>query len=284
MARKKRNTKAHKHVSLIKLPKLKPHPITLPDERPKKGKLKRGGVDAIQGIGYKKYFDFHRAGIKTLKQFVDAGIPRVSSILGYREEAGRQIYLRGLSVYQNRVIKLDEIMELTQGRVYVDIETDLTQSIVWMIGIYISQTGEFIQLVVNSPRDEKKILKECMDILSQYRNKNIITYSGTRFDERVLRNRFDRRQIPHEHIEFDDILLDIKKSLALPLKSYSLGEVASFYGYKFRHPHMDGMEVAFLYEMHSDDLSSYRGLKKLREYNEDDVKSMAGVVENIYSI
>ena len=58
--------------------------------------------------------------------------------------------------------------------------------------------------------------------------------------------------------------------------------MASFYGYNFRHPDINGFDVAMIYESHSKDLSKFKGLKKLCEYNEDDVKSMVGVVENIY--
>ena len=151
-----------------------------------------------------------------------------------------------------------------------------------MIGIFISRTNEFIQLVANKPKDEPKIIKECLDILSEHQNEHIITYSGSRFDERILRKRFDEEGLEHHHLIFEDILLDMKKSFAFPRKSYSLGDLASFFGYNFKHPFMDGLEVASLYSRYANDLTKFRGLKKLCEYNEDDVKSMLGVTENLY--
>lgn len=269
-------------VTKAETPKLICHPLTHQDDQPKKIKTTRKNVCDINGVSYKKYFDFQQAGIKTLKQFVKAGIPSIAQVMGRRENGCRQIYLRGLSLYQNRIIKINDPIKLTDQPVYVDIETDSCQSIVWMIGIYISKANEFIQLVANTPKGEQGILKECIEILSEHHNEHVITYSGTHFDERVLRSRFNKARLKHNHLNFEDILLDIKKSLALPLKSYSLGDVASFYGYNFRHPFMDGRQVAMLYEQHARNLSKFKGLKKLREYNEDDVMSMVGIVSSIY--
>lgn len=276
-------TFATKYVStLTDRPQLIRHPFTHPDEHPKKFKPINNSLYEIHGIGLGKYSAFNQAGIKTIKQFVEAGVPTISQVMNYGINGGTQVYLRGLSVYQNRVIKIQEPKKISAQPVYVDIETDLVQSTVWMIGIFISKTNEFIQLVANKPKDESKILKECLEILSEHRQEHIISYSGSRFDERVLRKRFDEEGLQHNHLVFEDILLDIKKSLAFPLKSYKLGDLASFYGYNFKHPFMDGMQVGTLYSEHASDLTKFRGYKKLCEYNEDDVKSMVGVVENIY--
>lgn len=263
-------------------PQLIRHPISHPDEHPKKFKPTNKKVYEIHGIGFGKFSAFQQAGIKTIKQFVEAGIPIVSQVMNCGITRGKQIYLRGLAVYQNRVIKIQEPKRISNQPVYLDIETDLTKSTIWMIGIYISKTNEFIQLVANRPRDEKNILKDCFEILSEHRQEHIITYSGSRFDERILRARFEEEGLKHSHLIFEDILLDIKKSFAFPLKSYSLSDLASFYCYKFRHPFIDGMQVAMLYLEHSNDLTKFRDYKKLREYNEDDVRAMVGLVEHIY--
>jgi uncharacterized protein YprB with RNaseH-like and TPR domain len=45
---------------------------------------------------------------------------------------------------------------------------------------------------------------------------------------------------------------------------------------------MDGQQVAMLYSQYANDLKKFRGYDKHLSYNEDDVKSMASVVEHIY--
>lgn len=258
------------------------HLFTAPNEHPEKIKPNKLSVSEINGIGGSRFMKFHSAGIKTVEDFANAGVSKISNVLGWTEKGGLPFYLRGLSVHHNRVIKIKELKRISQSPIYLDIETDLFQRTVWMIGIYISKTNEFIQLVADKPQDEPKIIKHCLEILSEHPNEPVISYSGSRFDERVLRKRFDEENLKHNHLIFDDILLDIKACLAFPIKAYTLGDLGEFYGYNFKHPNMDGQQVAMLYSQYANDLKRFRGYQKLCDYNEDDVKSMASVVEHIY--
>jgi predicted RecB family nuclease len=258
------------------------HNFTEPNEHPTKLKPNKLSVSEINGIGGNTYLKFHLAGIKTVEDFANAGVSKISKILGWTEKGGLPFYLRGLAVYQNRVIKIKSPKNISQSPIYLDIETDLFQRTVWMIGIYITKSNEFIQLVADRPKDEPKIIKQCLEILSDHPNEPVISYSGSRFDERVLRKRFDEEKLKHNHLIFDDILLDIKASLAFPIKAYTLGNLGEFYGYNFKHPNMDGQQVAMLYSQYASDLKKFKGYEKLCDYNEDDVKSMASVVEHIY--
>lgn len=258
------------------------HPLTAPHEIPTKIKPNNLSVSEINGIGGSTYLKFHSAGIKTVEDFVNAGVSKISQVLGWTEKGGLPFYLRGLAVYQNRVIKIKSPKNISQNPIYLDIETDLFQRTIWMIGIYITKTNEFIQLIADRPKDEPKIIKQCLEILSDHPNEPVISYSGSRFDERVLRKRFEEENLKHNHLIFDDILLDIKASLAFPIKAYTLGDLGEFYGYNFKHPNMDGQQVAMLYAQYANDLKSFRGYDKLCDYNEDDVKSMAAVIEHIY--
>lgn len=258
------------------------HLFTAPNEHPTKIKPNKLSVSEINGIGGNTYLKFYSAGIKTVEDFANAGVSKISKVLGWTEKGGLPFYLRGLAVYQNRVIKIKAPKNISQSPIYLDIETDPFQRTVWMIGIYFTKTNEFIQLVADKPKDEPKIVKQCLEILSDHPNEPVISYSGSRFDERVLRKRFDEEKLKHNHLIFDDILLDIKASLAFPIKAYTLGGLGEFYGYNFKHPNMDGQQVAMLYSQYANDLKKFRGYEKLCDYNEDDVNSMAAVVEHIY--
>jgi len=258
------------------------HPFTAPNDHPEKIETSKQSVSEINGIGGSTFSKFSTAGIKTVEDFVNAGVTGVSKTLGWTEKGGLPFYLRGLAVYHNRIIKIKELKNISSSPVYLDIETDLFQRTVWMIGIYISKTNEFIQLVADKPSDEPKIIKQCLEILSDHCNEPIISYSGSRFDERVLRKRFDEESLNHSHLVFEDILLDIKASLAFPIKAYTLGDLGEFYGYNFKHPNMDGQQVAILYSQYASNLKKFNGYQKLCDYNEDDVKSMASIVKQIY--
>lgn len=262
--------------------KLIPHPITSYTEHPAKFNRNNQSVVEINGIGRDAFYRFYYEGIFTIEDFVNAGVAKISRVLGRTEKTGLSVYLKGLAVYQNRVIQIKEPKKISKTPIYLDIETDIFKSRVWMIGIYISKNKEFIQLVADKRHHEPKIIKQCLSILSEHNGEPIISYSGSRFDERILRKRFDEELLEHSHLVFDDILLDIRASYAFPLKAYTLGGLGDFYGYNFKHPNMDGLEVANLYLKHSHDLKKFRGYKKLCDYNEDDVKSLAALVEQIY--
>ncbi len=257
------------------------HPITEENEHPEKIEKSHRSVYEINGIGGNMYNKFREAGIETIEEFVNAGLKKVSEVLGRSESGGLSVFLRGLALHQNRIIKIKEPKKISQSSIYLDIETDLFQRTVWMIGIYLSKTNEFIQLIADKPKDEPKIIKYCLEILSDHPNEQIISYSGSRFDERVLRKRFNEENLKHNHLIFDDILLDIKASLIFPLKAYTLGDLGEFYGYNFKHPNMDGRQVAMLYSQYSNDLKKFRGYEKLCDYNEDDVKSMFSLVDHL---
>lgn len=138
------------------------HQLTAPNEHPTKIKPNKLSVSEINGIGGNTYLKFHSAGIKTVEDFANAGVSKISKILGWTEKGGLPFYLRGLAVYQNRVIKIKTPKNISQSPIYLDIETDLFQRTVWMIGIYITKTNEFIQLVADKPKDEPKIIKQCL--------------------------------------------------------------------------------------------------------------------------
>jgi len=259
------------------------HPITPHDQHPTKFKKENKSVSSINGIGGSTYFKFESAGIRTIEQFVDAGVSKICSVLGWSEKGGLPVYLRGLALHQNRIIKIKERKNISDTPIYLDIETDdFIGNVIWMIGIYISKTKEFFQLVANTPKDEPKIIKQCLEILSEHPNEQIISYSGSRFDERILRKRFDGENLKHSHLIFDDIQIDLKASYALPISTFEIGDVGEYFGYKFKHPNMDGGEVARIYMIYSSNLTRFGGYKKLLEYNEDDVKSLASIVEHIY--
>lgn len=257
------------------------HQITEPTEHSDESNFSYRSVYEISGVGRSNYYKLKKEGITTVDEFIDAGLERISKVFGWSEKGVKPIYLRALSLYQNRVIKIKPLSSVSLNPIYLDIETDPTLSIVWMIGLYFSKTNEFIQLIADKPKDEPKIIKQCFNILSDFPDEQIIHYSP--FDKTYLTKRFREENLVSEKMNFKDIYNDLYHSLALPIEKYNLGEVGEFFGYEFRHPYMDGMEVASTYLNYSNGISKYRDFQTLCEYNEDDVKSMFSIVEHLYN-
>ncbi len=76
-----------------------------------------------------------------------------------------------------------------------------------------------------------------------------------------------------------------QQSVALPIDSESVKEVAKMLGFRYRHPRLDGLGVALLYEHNYarvKNAARQKALKrKLLEYNEDDVRSLPFILDAV---
>ena len=204
--------------------------------------------------------------------------------MGCNPQSAQNYYIRAKATHEKIVIPVKMLEPLDENVVFVDIETDLTQSLVWLIGVYFKKTGEFLQLFADSTKQEPKILRQFLDRLNDHHGR-IYTFSGTRFDERVLKNRLDEHKLDHSSLpEFADVYHDIHKSVVFPLKSYSLKSIAGYFGYEYRHPELDGFAVAIEYMSNYQQSKSKKLLRSLLEYNEDDIRSLPWILDRISSI
>lgn len=241
-------------------------------------------LNTIYGIGPVTSARFRTAGIDTIKKIVETGPERLTRMLGCSPTSAQNYYFRAKATHEKIVIPLKTIEPLDANAVFVDIETDLTQSLVWLIGIYFKKTGEFLQLFADSSKQEPKILRQFVDRLNGHAGR-IYTFSGTRFDERVLKNRLAEHRLDCSSLpEFADVYHDIHRSVVFPLKSYSLKSIAGYFGYEYRHPELDGFAVAIEYTTNYQESRSKKLLRSLLEYNEDDIRSLPWILDRISSI
>lgn len=238
-------------------------------------------LDGIYRVGPATAAKFRSAGIDTIEKIVEEGPEGLMSHAGFNERSAANFYIRAKATLEKRIIPLKKLDPIDKDAVFLDIETDLDQSLVWLIGIYFKKTQEFVQLVAETPKEERKILREFLERLNGYSG-SIYTFSGTGFDERVLKNRLDVHGFDSSNLPpFVDIHHAIPSSVALPLKSYSLKSVAAYFGYEYRHPGLDGMTVAIEYLTNYQRSRNKTLLKKLLEYNEDDIRSLPWMLEQI---
>lgn len=241
-------------------------------------------LDGIYRIGPATSAKFKAAGIDTVEKIVQVGPEGLVRHVGCNPRSAYNFYIRAKATHEKRVIPLRKMEPVEENAVFLDIETDLSQSLVWLVGIYFKKTGEFLQFVADNPKQERKILREFLSRLAGNLG-TIYTFSGTGFDERVLKSRMDLYNMNYSDLpEFADVYHNIQSSIAFPLKSYSLKSIANYFGYEYRHPELDGLSVAIEY------LSNYQRskdkglLKRLLEYNEDDIRSLPWVLDKISSL
>jgi Icc-related predicted phosphoesterase len=241
------------------------------------------GFDGVPDIGSRRAARFRAAGILHCTDLAAADPARVAEVLGYSPRAAVPFLAAARAVIRGTPV-VHRLLSLPRGpRVLLDIETDLAQRQVWIIGLLDEADGCFQQLVARRSQDEPEMLVELRGQLAA-RGRPVVTWSGSRFDERVLFAAFRRYAIepPPALLEAQDALISARKSIALPLSDWKLGTVALWCGFEFRHPELDGFRIG---AMCSESRPGGRPVPiEVLRYNEDDVRALATVVGKLEGV
>jgi uncharacterized protein YprB with RNaseH-like and TPR domain len=238
----------------------------------------------LYGVGYVKAANFKAAGIHKVQQIIELTPDELALRIGCNLRTAHSYHLRARSVVENRVVVLGPLMQLDDNPIFLDIETDLAQRLVWLIGVYFPKQDRFVQYLAENSGNEMRMLERFLSDMRGIRG-TIYTFSGTRFDERVLKRRIEANSLDHSKLpQFVDICTAIRHSVIFPVQSYRLKDLARYFGYKYRHPNLDGMSVAMEFMITYQKTKNKKLLKKLLEYNEDDVKSLPAIITKIREV
>ncbi|MBC7091236.1 MAG: TM0106 family RecB-like putative nuclease [Actinobacteria bacterium] len=241
--------------------------------------LPPSNLKEIYGIGPVYSDVLEKAGIKSIKEFASLDPEKIVNRTNLSPKFVYKWHLRARSLINKEIILLKKIN--IENPVFVDIETDLAQSFVWMICVFDPNKDIFKQFTAYKKREEKKILKEFLDFVSAQKYRRLYCYSGTDFEKRVLLNRImhyklDKNKFPI----FEDLLYTIRNILIVPLTTYKLKELGSFLGFIWRHPDIDGFDAPFLYTQFIQS-KDRKIIRKLQEYNQDDVLVLWHILQKI---
>jgi len=243
-------------------------------------------ASVVPGIGLSSAERLRRVGIRTIEELADASPEVIQVTLRFSGRPPDVLHARARALVENQPILL-RLPELPSGsEVFLDIETDLNQKYVWLVGLCIGRDGPCRSFFIQKPNDEKKILVEFLNFITRYATANLFSCSGSRFEERVLRSRLSYHGLDTSICDrIVDLYPIISRSIALPIQSCRVKEIGEFFGYRYRHPDLNGYMVGSLYE------GKYLGLRKtnerrrlarkLREYNQDDVRCLPFILDAI---
>jgi len=242
-------------------------------------------TSVVPRIGSPSAERLRNIGIRTVEELANASVELLQRVphLGHSPKV---LHARARAMAQNKPI-LIRPPELPRGpALFLDIETDLGQRYIWLVGICAGRHGGYKSFFAETPEDEKQILLRFLDFGNRFPAANILTCSGCEFERRVIRNRLSHHGLPTSVCDrIVDLHWILQPSVALPTDSYRVKEVGGFFGYRYKHPEWNGFAVASLYE------SRYQSLKKetdrrklaqkLIEYNEDDVRCLPFILDAI---
>jgi len=247
------------------------------------------GLQTIWGIGPHYTVRLEREGISTVEGLAASTPEAVGRALGWAPSSAslRPLILRAQAALQDTLIFIQQIAFPPPPRLFVDIETDPDSSrYVWLVGAFDEANGEFRQFFASKPSLEPQmVLSPFAEYCKRTSCTSLVCYSGTNFDTRMLVERMKAKKFhrPNVVVEGTDLFYDLRSSVALPIPSYALKEVAFWLGYRFHHPELDGWQAAYEYESATarNPPVPPKLARKLREYNADDVMSMAHTVHSL---
>jgi len=230
----------------------------------------------LQHVGDKRIRQLLQNGIKDLEDIIPENKAKLR--LPSCGERHIRIWIRQAELIRSgfvgiEVLDRDKLAFLEGGHFVVwDIETDLNQSHIWLIGALDTKTGERKQFF--NPDDEKTCIKEFVSWMAERPAATPISFSNFRFDPNTLRKSLERHDVK-DTVDVCTRDVDLCNRLlyycAHTYPTVKVKDLAQHLGYKFRHPDLDGFSVGAMFSRYLRTGRAPSNWDPYLEYNDDDV-------------
>lgn len=226
----------------------------------------------LHGVGPAYTWKLALSGIQTIQELLDHhDLNELSESSKIPFKVLSMIQLKARSILNNEIIQTAPFWMPKKKPLYLDIETVPKWDKVWLVGLLVDE--EFIQIYAGDYDDESRILTEFNELITQYRDRFLVTWTG--FDTRVLRKRMEVHGVPltnMNRIGHVDLKLKMRRCFIFPTRGYGLKRIGKFLRYPFKNPHLDGLAVSTQYQDHIERGETLS--PSVFEYNEDDVSAL----------
>lgn len=231
----------------------------------------------LQQFGYNRLESFEQAGITTLEQMVEENRARLKNIPHVYD------YHVDLWIKQARSILsgtpvIDQVKAsrlIGSNYILYDIETDLSNKEVFLIGCYVSSTNE--QREFFQKRCHSRLIRDFVQFLDRYPGHRLVSFSNCRFERRVLTGLLAQEGLACAAIEAElDLGIHIQELLLGEFR-YSLKELAGAIGFK-RTSTLNGEQVGGLYTRFLMD-GTEPDWDSIVQYNREDIFQMKQIVD-----
>lgn len=239
-------------------------------------------------------------GVSRVRRFLQNGIKKLEDVTAENKEKLRlpgcgdrhiarwirqsELIRRGFEGIE--IFDHDKLTFLKESSFVVwDIETDLNQSRIWLIGAHDTETNETKQFF--NPDDERACIEGFINWMAERPHAVPVSFSGSRFDPRVLLKSLtwhgvkDVVKVTARDIDLGNILM---YSCVHTFPSTKVKDLADHLGYRFRHPELDGMSVGIMFSQYLRSRSAPKKWKPYLEYNEDDVMATLLILDNLRKV
>lgn len=249
-------------------------------------------VTCIPGVKDRSAARLRAAGIRTAQEFADCEMSVLAAALPHPPPRPLEVLkARARALVEGQPVLISPLRLPPNPEIFLDIETDSAGSLnyVWLIGLCVGRKGPYQAFFAETPADEREILSTFVEFAASQPIANFLAFSSSKLEERVLDRRLSFHGLSTSACSrILNICQSFQQSVALPIDSESVKDVAEVLGFPYRHPGLDGLGVALLYEhnyIRPRSAARKRALKRrLLEYNEDDVRSLAFILDAVENL
>ena len=238
----------------------------------------------IHRVGYDTAQKLELCDIRTVEDVCAAGVEKLC-MCGIGKATAQRMISNAQALRNRKAAQLSALLIPEEPLMFVDIETDLAQSYIWLISVFVEgKSNSFRQFYAKTPAGENRMLRGFLSYCKRFRGCTLCYYSGSGFDERIIKNQITAHKLDGSKLgHWFDLCLAIKRSVTLPTRTFALKDVSRYFGYKYSHPDMNGAQAAMMYKISiggRDESTTNR----LLEYAKDDVMSMQHIILNMHKV
>jgi predicted RecB family nuclease len=240
--------------------------------------LKTKDVSLIYGLSRPMHYKIKEFGINSLTQLKKADTEELATALKTTATVVER-WKEQANVLLTQKAKITKVqLPETKNHICLDIET-AEDGTLYLIGLW--HDGKFIGFF--SENDEKKIIDDFIEYLLALGDYKLYHYGV--FEKTAFKQLFATYNVA-EHIQKEvfsnmiDLFTLVKRNMLLPLKYYNLKDVAKFFGFKWRASDASGSNSMLWFDEWKK-TKDEKLLKKILNYNEDDVKGTFVVLQQL---
>jgi len=230
----------------------------------------------LYGVKSKTIEKLTSYGINTLKDVIKMS-NIIEEILG--KEKSKRLVFQAKSILENKPIIFKELPKLLPG-IYLDIESYTPINFDYLFGIL--DNGTYIPFLALDPVYEKDAFKQALEYISKSKKPvyHFHNYEVTRFKKLSRKHGINLSKTFFSN--FVDVYKLYSDHVALPIPSYSLKNIARFFGFNWRTA-LNGQIVVGSYAEYLA-TGDKRILDEILIYNEDDVRATEFILQKLIEI
>ena len=239
---------------------------------------KKKDVSLIYGLSRPMHYKLIENEILTLNNLIKANTSKVAKLTEATEETVEKWknYARVIISGKAKISKIN--LPKTKNHICFDIETTEDGKL-YLIGIWHKKKFRYFL----SGDNEKKIINDFIEYLLGL--KDYILYHYGPYEKSMFRQLFDKYKIDDSirndiNSKMVDLYQIVKKNAVLPLTSYGLKEIAKYFKFKWRSTDASGGNSMLWFDEWNKNKDK-KVLKKILNYNEDDVKATYIVLKKL---